>query len=316
MMLKKLKKRVHACSVIIPHYLQLQLFLMLMSWPILLTQGIPLSAGAIIGNLLFTPLLTLYLTLASLIFFLELCTVPADPCVFLLELLTQLWCWLLDFSHSSWLCYFPRPSVLMLMLIPAITLSIMHLKKMTPSKGIIALTLLFVGTGIVLKTGYLNQEDRWTIPCFGKELLVLQDEKLAALIDESGALGRRVSAPSFTALTLIPTLIKQGIPALTFVILPNVSLTLFKAAAALIAQFPIHTLYIPAWQSSSFKNRGWVSWEELLRTAQQSGTTIVFVEKSVSVTLGTKTITLTPHEKSVTKNGLTYTPFTISLPHF
>ena len=65
-------------------FLQVQLFLSLASLPILVAWGIPFSLATVAGNFLFSPFLTLFLLLSSLIFFTELIFIPNAWLIFFL----------------------------------------------------------------------------------------------------------------------------------------------------------------------------------------------------------------------------------------
>ena len=109
--------------------LQLQLFLTLTAFPILLAWGLPLSWMSLISTPLFSPLFTLFLLLSSLIFFTELLFLPNALFIYGLEKVAQFWLWILHFENGSWLIGFTKPSFLLLLLCPLSTLFIMHHKK-------------------------------------------------------------------------------------------------------------------------------------------------------------------------------------------
>ena len=208
---RSLKKRVRSCIAGILPYIALQLFLMMFAWPILLMWGLPISAASIIGYALFAPLLTLFLMLSSFIFFFELVSMPNKPFIWLLELLTQIWHTLLSISDRSWLWYFPKPPLLIALLIPLLAcLIIQHRWAYSPIKIAACLCIFFFSTAALLTTRARNEPIRH-IPCFEGELTVLTCHGNAALIDNTGCLGRRVSATNYVSYTLVPTLVQQGI---------------------------------------------------------------------------------------------------------
>lgn len=88
-------------------FLELQLVISLMSLPILIAWGIPVSIMSLVANFIFTPLLILFLWVSSLA---TICIITKIPCTFfeiILNKLTEFWLYLLSFSKPSWLIGFP-----------------------------------------------------------------------------------------------------------------------------------------------------------------------------------------------------------------
>src|SRR5579862_7575785 len=91
--------------------LSMQLFLSLVSLPILASWGLPISLMSPIGNVIFSPLLTLFLLLSSIIFFCELFCIPNEFFVWLLELVSQVWRWGLSCTYGSALIACKKPAL-------------------------------------------------------------------------------------------------------------------------------------------------------------------------------------------------------------
>ena len=91
------------------NFIYIQLLVTLISLPILVWWGIPISLLSPIGNLIFTPLLTIFLFLASLIFFLELFYIPNQWLIYLLEIVTRFWNYLITFGSNGSLIGFAKP---------------------------------------------------------------------------------------------------------------------------------------------------------------------------------------------------------------
>ncbi len=308
---RSLKKRVRSCIAGILPYIALQLFLMMFAWPILLMWGLPISAASIIGYALFAPLLTLFLMLSSFIFFFELVSMPNKPFIWLLELLTQIWHTLLSISDRSWLWYFPKPPLLIALLIPLLAcLIIQHRWAYSPIKIAACLCIFFFSTAALLTTRARNEPIRH-IPCFEGELTVLYAHGNAALIDNTGCLGRRVSATNYVSYTLVPTLVQQGIQKLEYVIIAKPSLTIFRVLTRLIDMLPVKNIYLPAWQGAGKKNTLWAAWEGLLRAARLNCTIVHSVDTELRLPFGTQSIMLMPQAVSKTRSGLRYASFLI-----
>jgi hypothetical protein len=89
----------------------LQLFLMLVSLLILAPWGLSLPLMSIVGNLIFIPFIGLYLLFSLLIFTMHLfCGFSPSFLLFLLELLTSCWIWVLSLPTVSVNFILPTPA--------------------------------------------------------------------------------------------------------------------------------------------------------------------------------------------------------------
>lgn len=299
-------KKVKKFCASIPKYLQLQLFLTFISWPILLAWGLPLSYASIVGNILFTPFLTIFLLLSSLIFFCELLYIPDMLLILALDRLTIIWTALLTISNRSWLVTFPLPSPSILPLLPLGALALLHYKKYTsPLISSAALLIFFVISSIGLKLT-TNNEATVSIPCFNKQLTLIQKRTDAVLIDP-GVLGRRIS-PSWVSYTLIPELNRNGITTIK-VICTKPSVTTFRALTTLIDEYNVSEIYMPYWRGK-LTNRGWGAWHCLLAGALTTGTKISFITQQACI-LKKQAITIGCSSKMISKNSMRYKPVTI-----
>lgn len=101
-------------------YLQTQLGATIVAMPILIHWGLGVSVMTIVGNLVFTPLLTLFLLLCALIFVTEICMLPNQYIIIALEALAAIWEKLLALGQSSWIIHFARPHGAILLAMPLI----------------------------------------------------------------------------------------------------------------------------------------------------------------------------------------------------
>ena len=88
----------------------------LASLPFLSVWGMSVSRMTIIGNLVFSPFLSIFLFLSSLIFISELLSIPNYFLCRLLEKITDLCTWLLSFGQKSWLIPIPARGLLPLII--------------------------------------------------------------------------------------------------------------------------------------------------------------------------------------------------------
>lgn len=271
-------------------YLQLQLFLTLCSWPILLWWGLPLSAASIIGNFIFVPFLTLFLVLSSFIFFCELLFIPSILFSYPLEWLTISWVWLLSMGKRSWLISCPLPPYGIALLVPLTACLVIHHKKIiTPAKSCLALFLLLLSWFLLFKGFAATQEKTIIIPCFGKELTLVCSQNRGMLIDDQ-VIGRRISAPSWARYTLAPLLTKQGITELEIVTTKPTAMT-FKALSAIMDVITVKKLYIPA-KLSWPNNQALFTWQKLLSACKRHGAVCERINKKKCLIFGNHELTL------------------------
>ena len=96
--------------------LRIQLFITLVALPILVYWGLTVSILTIAGNIIFAPLLTIFLLLASLIFFLEILHFPNYYVIYLLEQLSCLWLKISPINPKQFWLFFPQTTWLLFLL--------------------------------------------------------------------------------------------------------------------------------------------------------------------------------------------------------
>lgn len=189
-------------------FLQVQLFLTLVSWPILLWWGLPLSGATALGNALFTPFLTLYLLLSSIIFFCEFVFIPNTIFILFLEKLTHLWNFCTSFSSSSWLLYMCKPPLIVCFIIPiAAFLIIQNRFLQKPLKSVCALFLLLLFFVLLLKL-LEPQSSELKISVGQKNLTIIYKDSQVTVKDE-GIRASRMNVRSWIEYTFLPIAIKK-----------------------------------------------------------------------------------------------------------
>ena len=129
--------------------IELQLFLLLISWPLLLWWEIPVSTATLIGNLIMTPFLMVQLALCSIMAFCALCNIPLYYSAVCFEFITALWKRLLLVIQQPPLIIGPCPPWYMLFGIISVTLMLLfYLEKR--HYRIAAYVLLIAGIYLLL----------------------------------------------------------------------------------------------------------------------------------------------------------------------
>jgi beta-lactamase superfamily II metal-dependent hydrolase len=230
-------------------FTHLQLFITLISIPILLSWGMPISLLTFAGNFFFSPLLTAFLLLSSLIFFCELMRIPNGILIWMLEHITHWWLLLMQWAGHSVLLPFALPSVLILILIFIVTLLILHHKKIkTPFIAIICYSILLAATCLYLTMPKYSNNKIINIDCNKGTVHILKFKKQLIVIDP-GVIGRRLSASSWCEYTLMPALTKQcGCNTIDHLIILQPNRIIFEALLTLLEKISIKNIYIPLWQ--------------------------------------------------------------------
>src|SRR5579862_5320607 len=189
---------------------QLQLFISFISLPFLIGWGLPISLVMPISTLMFSPFLTCFLLVSSLIFFLELFYVPNTLFIWCLEQITTTWLACLNLEQRAWLIGFQKPPIIILLCIPLVALTLMHSKKiitMTTRTSLLAL-LLVTTCGALKLFPYAHHNDITTIACNKGHITLTNYADIVTMFDP-GYMSSRPNYESFISYTLVPEIIQK-----------------------------------------------------------------------------------------------------------
>lgn len=254
-------------------FIQVQLFLSIVSLPILVSWGLPLSTMTAVGNFLFSPFLGTFLLCSSLIFFTELLGIPNSALIFLLDKITTLWSYCLSWGSKGWLIGFYKPSILILIAITVLAFAIMHHKKLGrlyPS--IFCLSLLLGATTCYLKFN-CPHETLFHIDCGKNKVLILIKNK-KVIIKDQGAFAKKLSPDSWVQFTLLPELMqKTGRTTIDQIIVERPNTLTFEALSSLCQHTQVTLIELPYF-STELTKAGWRAFFELKRMIKQEDTTL------------------------------------------
>lgn len=286
---------------------QLQLFLTLVSLPILVAWGLPISCMSPLGNCLFTPFLTLFLLLSSLMFFGQLLHIPYSPLVYLFNYLTRFWIDVMNYGQMQWLVgivCLPMPFLLLIGITPFCIIAY----KPTRSVGHSILCFLCILSIVYAYSRYIsNQIHRIAIPCGRGELTLLITPSATILIDP-GYLGSKVAASSWVRYTLIPVLISTtGTTHINHVIMLQPMGLGFEAAAELCTSIRVDALYIPCWQGE-LKRSHTFRYAELKKSLVSNFVQLVRIDSTPTIILlsDRQRVTVTPQEKQISLGDIRF----------
>lgn len=227
--------------------LYIQLFMTIISFPILVWWGIPISTYSLISTTLFTPFLLLFLLLASLLFFSNLLSIPSQPIAWGLEVVSSVWTSLITWHSGPLLIGFCKPPVIILILLLIATLFVACKRSILINQKTLYLSIFLSLTLIGCKTIFTPRNGSFFIPCHTGTVEIINYKKTIILID-SGIIGARPSASSWISYEFVSELIKAtGRTSLDHVILCRINQRTCQAILALLEKISIKNLYVPAW---------------------------------------------------------------------
>lgn len=187
-------------------FLELQLIISLLSLPALIHWGIAISCMLPIANMIFSPLLALFLWCSCL---LALCSIVGIPCSWLTTILDWLaifWHYLLSFAQPSWLIGFQHHMLFIAIPVGAITIFVYTF--FYPTKKM-SLLFLICCTGILFSMRWITLRKNCFYRVKDLEMHVFSINNKTFLLD-SGALCSKQNFYSWIDYTIIPELIKTG----------------------------------------------------------------------------------------------------------
>ena len=262
----------------IVQFITIQLFLTLISMPIIISWGLPISLLAPLGNALFSPVLTLFLLLSSLIFFTELIHIPNNWLIWILEIITLCWQKVLSIHVGSLMVGFKKPHWLFLLAMPLITFGSLYAPfNRKPLFRMMWYSGLFIFFWILLKIS-VHPSQSFSIPCNKGKVDIIQT-KDSIIVMDYGAIGARMSAPSYVSYTLIPEIIKKtGSLTIDHLILTKPGIFLFEALEPFVEKMEIHTIYLPYLEGTMDEKLKRI-FNRFYRMAKQRGTRIISCAK-------------------------------------
>jgi len=257
----------------IARFIQVQLFLSIVSLPILVMWGLPISLMTGVGNFVFNPFLAVFLLCASFIFFTELLYIPNGFLIIALEKITQFWAYCLSFGSKTWLVGFDKSSLTIVTVATVCAFLTMQHKRfgqLYPS--IIALSLILFSTTSYLTLRSPSSFDG-TISCGKREIpLLLYDNKV--ILKDHGAFAKKLSPESWVQFNLIPEIIqKTGKTNIDCVMVENPSMLTFQTLTALCQHSRVTVIELPYFDKELTK-AGWRAYFEFKRKAEEEGVII------------------------------------------
>ena len=203
---------VHKCAIQIGHYLvtacRIQIFATLVSLSILTYWGLPSSVLTVLGNIIFTPILTLFLLISSGIFFLELLNLPNQALITALEWLTSQWLKIIPTRPQQYLIALPKACWWIFVIgIVVIVLCIIVFKlnrlKQTILMGTVCLICILIGRLPVWR------RNTPLILNYRHKTVTITPHRTGLIIQDTGTLNYASGSANWIQYTLVPAIISE-----------------------------------------------------------------------------------------------------------
>lgn len=240
----------------LPHFFArffyIQLVVSIYSFLITVCWGIPFCPLSFLGNLLFNPVLVLFLGLCTLLFFTELCFIPNEYIAYALDFVSYWWIYALRLGpDNNYNVSCLPPCYLLIATITCATFVIV-IQATTYTKKCCSL-LLVITLSFCYMTGHKSPAGMIALPCNKGEIHAVPLDNKLVIIDQ-GYLGRYASAESYVEYTLLPTICQQyGTRTIDHLILLQINATTFKAITKLLELASVKHIYVPVWQGTCTK---------------------------------------------------------------
>lgn len=251
-------------------YTQTQLAITLISLPVLVSWGLGFSLMTLVSNLLFAPVLTIFLILSSLVLFTTMLNIPQTGLIALLNWFTPWWDRVMHLGTSEWLIQCARPPVIILLLFPIIGLAIIHMRWFnTRAKRIIAFSLAIIVFFMVCKI-YQHQADTFLTKRFHEKLysIKLANSNSIIMVDE-GYFSQKKSVDKAVDYQLRQWVIKNyGYVRIKEWRCTHPTVGGFLAAAHICSRWSVDEVWVPYFQAPENK-AVWRAYFELKRVLEE-----------------------------------------------
>ncbi len=188
-------------------FLELQLLISIVTTPFLIGWGLPLSTISIVGNLFFSPFLTIFICVSSFIFITDIFGISNIFLQNILNTITYVWCILLSYGSPSYLIVFENKLLPIASIVALLACSIYY-NKIACQKS--RLCILLIMSTILPVVSYIQKPfSKHHKICNGRKnfYIILYKDQIYAI--DLQALGAKKGYESWIEYTLIPEIIKH-----------------------------------------------------------------------------------------------------------
>lgn len=281
-------------------FLYTQLFITIVTLPIIIAWGLPFSFMSPISNFFFTPFLSIFLLFSSLIFFSTILHIPNG---FLVRLTDWYSVWLyklLEQGSFSWLVAINKPHFVFLVIIAFSAFCIVHAKKISFKRVVHFLCICLIGTIILFKaTNFSNNKLVYSLVCNHKSqsVAVVRDNNQIALIDP-GYLCSNGSLEDWIEYKLLVWLNQMfGCSEIDHLIVLKPTKRVLAAIKLLCLHTRVKNIYFPYW-SGQAEEAFLKSYGSCMYTCKKHGVVVRRIgNKPIEITMDQVFIYINPLEK-------------------
>lgn len=274
--MKKFTFRRRVTDFLMP-FLYTQSIVTLVSLPILVAWGIPVSVMSPVGNLVFVPFLSATLFLCSCLFAAFLGGFEPSILTFAIKKMVTAWLWCLGLGSPSWMIGFSFPGIIGLSCLSLFSWWVIrsYVIRRYLRREILA-PLVLVGYSLLLFTFTLfTKRDLpalLTIPETDNKLVLITDLKGTTTLTDNGFFETIRDPQKFIAYTLRPYLIKKyGITSIHQGKITNVSKKTLAGLTSMTTFYAPDQVDIPWFKH--LEKKEWHAFFTMKRTAQNYQTT-------------------------------------------
>jgi len=254
-------------------FTQTQMLLTLLALPILVGWGLGWSLMALVGNLIFTPVLTVFLVISSLLLFTQLLGIPNGYLALALDKLTVVWDKVLHLGSPSWIVENACPSRWILFLVPIAAFFVLrHCYVNTPLKRIGAMcVLLAFFCSIFSLQRYFNTRNQLTYRFNDKLYMIKLANHNSVIVIDDGYGSRKKSIEKAVNFDIKPWLAKHvGSVTIKEWRVNAVTAGCLKTAAYACTLWPVEAVWLPFFKKPLSK-AGWRAYFDLKRQLAAKG---------------------------------------------
>ena len=226
---------------------------------------------SIVGNVIFSPILFLFLIISSLVFFTELCCIPNTYLIYVLNIITQLWEKMLLLGSKKWLVPFCKQHSILLLVIPIITIMIICHKKINSiHKRIVILSTILLASVCIFayNTSFKQSIDN-------SKIIVEKNSMGTVDITDCGLFSRKKSVDTFIGFEFRPYIIKNfGTLDIRTLILSKPNISSFKAACGIAKTFSLEQVIVNT-SSKKLKKYEWKCFFDMKEEVEKHNVVVV-----------------------------------------
>lgn len=243
----------------------------------MISWGLPVSLLTFAGNLLFSPILTLFLLLSSLIFFCQLISIPCGPFEYLLDIVTRSWLWSMHIIPGHWFIGFPTIHPLVLLILVIAVLAVVHARFITkPLHGVALLLMIALSFYGIAAWWATPKTINTQVPMARGTVMIVKNMQEIIVIDD-GTFARQVSLLSWLEYTLLPEIIrKTGATHIDHLVVASWNTRTLLALVDSIAKLRIKKIYLPSW-TGYLPPKLYRAMQVLKKAAHENNCSLIFI---------------------------------------